>query len=144
MVWAAWAGMGILCSGARSIDHLEPPRYPRSMTAPELPAGLSDLASAYDVLLCDVWGVIHNGRESFPVACAAVAGGARAGAGLADRAGARLDALRRPGRRALRPRPGPVRLGDRPLRRRKRRAGRLPRPLRRRRGPRPGDDLRQS
>src|SRR6266481_7735671 len=73
MVWAAWAGMGILCSGARSIDHLEPPRYPRSMTAPELPAGLSDLASAYDVLLCDVWGVIHNGRESFPVACAALA-----------------------------------------------------------------------
>lgn len=41
------------------------------MTA--LPAGLSDLADAYDVLLCDVWGVIHNGRESFPDACAALA-----------------------------------------------------------------------
>jgi len=25
------------------------------------------------VLLCDVWGVIHNGRESFPEACAALA-----------------------------------------------------------------------
>jgi HAD superfamily hydrolase (TIGR01459 family) len=35
--------------------------------------GLSELASRYDVLLCDVWGVIHNGRESFPEACAALA-----------------------------------------------------------------------
>ena len=38
-----------------------------------LPAGLSDLADLYDALLCDVWGVIHNGRESFPAACAALA-----------------------------------------------------------------------
>jgi HAD superfamily hydrolase (TIGR01459 family) len=36
-------------------------------------SGLADLASRYDVLLCDVWGVIHNGRESFPAACAALA-----------------------------------------------------------------------
>jgi len=35
--------------------------------------GLSTLADRYDVLLCDVWGVIHNGRESFPDACAALA-----------------------------------------------------------------------
>ena len=28
--------------------------------------GLSALAPRYDVLLCDVWGVIHNGREAFP------------------------------------------------------------------------------
>jgi HAD superfamily hydrolase (TIGR01459 family) len=35
--------------------------------------GLSELAARYDVLLCDVWGVIHNGRESFPVACEALA-----------------------------------------------------------------------
>lgn len=35
--------------------------------------GLSELAGRYDVLLCDVWGVIHNGRESFPAACAALA-----------------------------------------------------------------------
>ena len=41
------------------------------MTA--LPAGLAELANDYDVLLCDVWGVIHNGRESFPEACAALA-----------------------------------------------------------------------
>jgi HAD superfamily hydrolase (TIGR01459 family) len=43
------------------------------MTAPKLPAGLSDLAPRYDALLCDVWGVIHNGREVFPAACAALA-----------------------------------------------------------------------
>jgi HAD superfamily hydrolase (TIGR01459 family) len=43
------------------------------MTAPKPIAGLSDLTSAYDILLCDVWGVIHNGRESFPAACAALA-----------------------------------------------------------------------
>ena len=43
------------------------------MTSPKSIQGLSELASRYDVLLCDVWGVIHNGRESFPVACAALA-----------------------------------------------------------------------
>ena len=39
----------------------------------DLPAGLSTLRDRYDVLLCDVWGVIHNGRESWPEACAALA-----------------------------------------------------------------------
>ena len=34
---------------------------------------LAALAGRYDVLLCDVWGVIHNGRESFPGPCAALA-----------------------------------------------------------------------
>ncbi len=35
-------------------------------------SGLSFLAGRYDVLLCDVWGVVHNGREAFPTACAAL------------------------------------------------------------------------
>lgn len=35
--------------------------------------GLACVASDYDVLLCDVWGVIHNGRDAFPSACAALA-----------------------------------------------------------------------
>lgn len=39
----------------------------------DLPVGLSALRDRYDVLLCDVWGVIHNGRENFPDACAALA-----------------------------------------------------------------------
>jgi HAD superfamily hydrolase (TIGR01459 family) len=43
------------------------------MTAPKLAASFSEIAPAYDVLLCDVWGVIHNGREAFPAACAALA-----------------------------------------------------------------------
>ncbi|HEX7884913.1 MAG TPA: TIGR01459 family HAD-type hydrolase [Phenylobacterium sp.] len=43
------------------------------MTSTTPISGLSELASRYDVLLCDVWGVIHNGREHFPAACAALA-----------------------------------------------------------------------
>jgi HAD superfamily hydrolase (TIGR01459 family) len=43
------------------------------MTSPQLAAGLSALTDRYDVLLCDVWGVIHNGREAYPAACAALA-----------------------------------------------------------------------
>jgi HAD superfamily hydrolase (TIGR01459 family) len=43
------------------------------MTAPALPNGLAEIADRYDVLLCDVWGVIHNGREAFPAACEALA-----------------------------------------------------------------------
>lgn len=43
------------------------------MTSPTPIQGLSELAGRYDVLLCDVWGVIHNGRESFPAATAALA-----------------------------------------------------------------------
>jgi HAD superfamily hydrolase (TIGR01459 family) len=27
--------------------------------------GLSDIARGYDALLCDVWGVLHNGRETY-------------------------------------------------------------------------------
>src|SRR5690348_5080127 len=43
------------------------------MSSPILPSGLAELAPAYDAILCDVWGVIHNGREAFPDACAALA-----------------------------------------------------------------------
>ncbi len=32
----------------------------------------SALASSYDVFLCDVWGVVHNGEVSFPGACDAL------------------------------------------------------------------------
>ena len=43
------------------------------MTAPQLLSGLSDLAPAYDALICDVWGVLHNGHAVFPDAAAALA-----------------------------------------------------------------------
>lgn len=43
--------------------------------------GLSELAEAYDTLLCDVWGVVHNGIAGFPAAVDALrrfrAGGGR-------------------------------------------------------------------
>ncbi|MEO5808176.1 TIGR01459 family HAD-type hydrolase [Devosia sp.] len=35
-------------------------------------SGLSQLATAYDALLCDVWGVVHNGIEPFPSAVEAL------------------------------------------------------------------------
>lgn len=43
------------------------------MTLPHALPRLSAVAGDYDVLLCDVWGVIHNGRESFPEATGALA-----------------------------------------------------------------------
>ena len=43
------------------------------MSPPALPLGLAEIAPAYDALLCDVWGVIHNGVAAFPQACAALA-----------------------------------------------------------------------
>lgn len=43
------------------------------MTAPTPISGLSAVSDRYDVLLSDVWGVIHNGRESFKAACDALA-----------------------------------------------------------------------
>ncbi len=36
-------------------------------------AGLSEIAGRYDVLLCDVWGVIHDGVDAFDEPCAALA-----------------------------------------------------------------------
>ena len=42
------------------------------MGLPERLGGLGEVADRYDVLLCDVWGVVHNGRESFAAACAAL------------------------------------------------------------------------
>jgi HAD superfamily hydrolase (TIGR01459 family) len=42
------------------------------MTLPRLISGLSEIADDYDVLLCDIWGVIHNGLTAYPQACAAL------------------------------------------------------------------------
>jgi HAD superfamily hydrolase (TIGR01459 family) len=43
---------------------------------------IAPLARDYDVLLCDVWGVVHNGLTAFPEACAALSE-FRAGGGSA-------------------------------------------------------------
>jgi HAD superfamily hydrolase (TIGR01459 family) len=42
------------------------------VTAVSLLSGLSKVAADYDAILCDVWGVIHNGREAFAEACVAL------------------------------------------------------------------------
>lgn len=34
--------------------------------------GLGDIADDYDALLCDIWGVIHNGKVPFHAACEAL------------------------------------------------------------------------
>lgn len=39
---------------------------PRAMTPPLFIAGLSSIADRYDALLCDAWGVIHDGVRIFP------------------------------------------------------------------------------
>lgn len=35
---------------------------------------LSEIADRYDVLFCDLWGCVHNGRQAFPEAVAALQG----------------------------------------------------------------------
>lgn len=42
------------------------------MTSVSLLSGLSAVAQDYDAILCDVWGVIHNGRQAFAGACEAL------------------------------------------------------------------------
>jgi HAD superfamily hydrolase (TIGR01459 family) len=41
---------------------------PDTNALPLLDHGLSDLAGRYDLILCDVWGVIHNGVAHHPLA----------------------------------------------------------------------------
>ena len=43
-----------------------------SVVTPPLLPHFSTLASRYEVLLCDVWGVVHNGLAAFPEACEAL------------------------------------------------------------------------
>src|ERR1700722_510334 len=40
---------------------------------PRLISGLSELAAGYDALICDIWGVVHNGHAPFPTAAQALA-----------------------------------------------------------------------
>ena len=41
--------------------------------------GLAALAGRYDAILCDIWGVLHNGRNAFPLASEALAAFRRGG-----------------------------------------------------------------
>ena len=42
------------------------------MSVPRLISGLSEIASGYDALICDVWGVIHDGHTAHPAAAEAL------------------------------------------------------------------------
>lgn len=42
------------------------------MSHPILLNGLADIAADYDAVFCDIWGVIHNGRQHFPTAIEAL------------------------------------------------------------------------
>ncbi|WP_127088699.1 TIGR01459 family HAD-type hydrolase [Aquabacter cavernae] len=42
------------------------------LVAPRRVAGLSEIAGDYDLILCDIWGVVHNGLKAFPAACDAL------------------------------------------------------------------------
>ena len=41
--------------------------------SPDIIGSLTDLSGAYSAILCDVWGVIHNGEWHFPAAAEALA-----------------------------------------------------------------------
>jgi HAD superfamily hydrolase (TIGR01459 family) len=41
--------------------------------------GLAAIAGRYDAILCDIWGVLHNGHNAFPLASAALAAFRRGG-----------------------------------------------------------------
>lgn len=41
--------------------------------SPEIIGSLADVSNAYSAILCDVWGVVHNGEWHFPVAASALA-----------------------------------------------------------------------
>ena len=41
--------------------------------SPDIIGSLADLSGAYSAILCDVWGVVHNGEWHFPAAAEALA-----------------------------------------------------------------------
>ena len=39
---------------------------------PQILSGFREIAAQYDALVCDVWGVLHNGARAFLPACEAL------------------------------------------------------------------------
>ena len=60
---AGWTGIARSGRAMRSGAAMSPPR---------LIAGLSEIARDHDALICDVWGVVHNGQAPFPAAAEAL------------------------------------------------------------------------
>lgn len=68
-----------ICAGEASLDSLRGRRqsYSPMTNDPSRPTcrivdGLAQLAGMYDVVLCDVWGVVHDGHAAFPAAVEAL------------------------------------------------------------------------
>lgn len=56
---------GVLCHIRKSIDESLPACHGTSMEGfPQELLGLSEIAGDYDALVCDVWGVLHDGRAA--------------------------------------------------------------------------------
>src|ERR1700759_2263276 len=49
-----------------------PERYLPAMPLPRLISGLSEIAHLHDALICDVWGVVHDGARHHPAAADAL------------------------------------------------------------------------
>jgi HAD superfamily hydrolase (TIGR01459 family) len=55
------------------LDIVPPPKHTsRSRAVPPILENAGELLSHYDVLFCDVWGVVHNGLVAFDGACKAL------------------------------------------------------------------------
>lgn len=56
------------------VDQLEQAQLPAKTAARAIPilSGLSAVADDYDLILSDVWGVVHNGNLAHPAACEAL------------------------------------------------------------------------
>src|SRR6476646_6776101 len=48
------------------------PMPPRLISGPKLIKGLAEIAPGHDALICDVWGVIHDGPRHHPAAADAL------------------------------------------------------------------------
>ncbi len=44
----------------------------KKIAEPRIARGLSEFDGRYDVVFCDVWGVVHNGQARYPAACEAL------------------------------------------------------------------------
>ncbi|QLP96525.1 MAG: TIGR01459 family HAD-type hydrolase [Rhodoblastus sp.] len=53
-------------------SHGSPGAVPAESALPAPSPGFRAIAARYRVLLCDVWGVVHDGVKAFPEACAAL------------------------------------------------------------------------
>src|ERR1700689_4740404 len=63
-------------SGIAYREFVPPPVRPRPAMSAQIPnivSALSEASSPYDAILCDVWGVLHDGKRAFPAASDALA-----------------------------------------------------------------------